>query len=120
MNSTEVSLALLRLFLCSSPAQDYTKLGLPEGAKARLGKGTINDITYSPDGTRLAIAGSIGIWIYDTATFQEIALLTGHTGPVECVAFSPDGSTHVSGSHDGTVLLWGFTPPDTGNGTFSA
>ena len=59
--------------------QDYTQLSLPEGAKARLGKGWINEIAYSPDGTRLAVAGGIGIWLYDTATYQELALLTGHT-----------------------------------------
>ena len=43
-------------------------------------------MAYSPDGTRLAVASSIGIWLYDTATHQvgnsrngEVALLTGHT-----------------------------------------
>ena len=110
MNTTETSLNLLPLFLCNTPAQDYTKLGLPDGAKARLGKGKINDATYSPDGTGLAVASSIGIWIYDTATLKEVALLTGHTAAVESVAFSSNGSALASGSPDGTVLLWDLIP----------
>ena len=55
-------------------AQDYTQVNLPEGAKVRLGKGSIYEIAYSPDGARLAVASSIGIWLYDTQTYQEIAL----------------------------------------------
>ena len=36
---------------------DFTKWSLPEGAFARLGKGTIDDIAYSPDGSLLAVGG---------------------------------------------------------------
>ena len=73
-------------------------------------KGEINEIAYSPDGTRLAVASSIGIWIYNAQTGQELDLLTGHTGRVNSVAFSPDGRTLASGSRDGTVLLWELAP----------
>ena len=45
---------------------DYTRWNLPKDAKARLGKGRANDSAYSPDGKRLAVASSIGIWLYDT------------------------------------------------------
>ena len=45
--------------------QDYIQWNLPEGAKARLGKGWIKSISFSPDGTRIAAASSAGIWIYD-------------------------------------------------------
>ena len=89
-------------------AQDYQTWGLPDGAKARLGKGWISDIAYSPDGTRLAVASSIGIWIYDTETFTEVALLTGHTGYVNAVAYSPDPDRKIliSGGADNTVRVW--------------
>ena len=80
MKITVTLLILFTLFSLNTFAQDYFATGnLPEGAKVRLGKGRIYDIAYSPDGTRLVVAGSIGIWLYDTATHQEIALLTGHT-----------------------------------------
>ena len=80
MKTTVALLILFTLLLPSSFAEDYTQWGLPEGAKARLGKGSINEIQYSPDGTRLAVASGIGIWLYDTGSYQEVALLTGHTG----------------------------------------
>ena len=81
-------------------------MSLPEGAKARLGKGSIREIAYSPNGKHLAVAGSIGIWLYDMTTYQEVALLTGNTGTINSVVFSPDGRTIVSGNEDGTVWVW--------------
>lgn len=54
---------------------NYTKFSLPEGAKLRLGKGKINGIQYSPDGTRLAVATSIGVWLYNMPSYHEVALL---------------------------------------------
>ncbi len=89
--------------LLHSYAQDSPQWGLPEGAKARLGKGSISKIQYSPDGTRLAVASSIGIWLYDTVSNQEASLFAGHTSVVS-VAFSPDGGTIGSGDH--TIRLW--------------
>ena len=81
-------------------------MGFAEGASASLCNGKISEIQYTPDGTRLAVASGIGIWLYDTVAHQEIALLTGHTGRVVSVAFSPDGATIESGSSDDTLRLW--------------
>ena len=58
----------------SQSNQDYIQSNLPKGVTARFGKGTINDIQFSPDGSRLAVASSIGIWLYDMKTYQEVAL----------------------------------------------
>lgn len=118
MKTTVTLLILFALFSPNTFAQDYTQWSLPEGATARLGKGSINEIQYSPDGTRLAVASSIGIWLYDAQTYQEKALLTGHTRWVTSVAFSPDGrilangsgGAMESGSVDGTILLWKISP----------
>ena len=46
-------------------AEDYTKWELPKAAKARLGKGGINVMEFSPDGTLLAVGSNIGVWLYD-------------------------------------------------------
>ena len=103
---TVFCLTTLLFFNNATFAQDSPQWHLPDGAIARLGKGTIEEIAYSPDGSLLAVGGSIGIWLYDTTTYQEITLLTGHTETVRSVAFSPDGLTLASGSRDGTVRLW--------------
>ena len=86
-------------------AQDYTQWKLPEDAIARLGKGKLQDIQYSPDGSRLAVASSIGIWIYDAETGKELDLITGQRDEVLCVAYSPDGQI-IAGGSLGEVRLW--------------
>ena len=44
--------------------------------------------------------------IWDAATGQERAVLTGHTGWVQAVAVAPDGSWLATGGEDGTVRIW--------------
>ena len=97
--------------LSASFAQDNTKVGLPEGAIARLGKGGINLMRFSPDGTRLAVGTDVGVWVYDVPDGKGTALFTEHTGQANALAFSADGKILASGGYINPVIqLW---DPDT-------
>ena len=78
--------------------EDYTQFSLPEEAKVRFGKGLIGDLKYSLDGTVITVAGPIGIWLYEAANGEELALLTNHKEGVDTLAFRHDGLTIASSS----------------------
>jgi WD40 repeat protein len=65
-------------------------------------------VAFSPDGHRLATAGTdqiVRLWNLETR--QPLGdSITGHTGTVSSVAFSPDGHRLATGSWDETVRLW--------------
>ena len=86
-------LLIAALWSSSSLAQVYAQWHLPEGAKMRIGKGSANDIAFSPDGAQFAVATNIGIWIYDARTGTEISMLKQPGRRFGKVAFSPDGHT---------------------------
>ena len=116
-------LLMSTLFLSNGSAQDYTTWGLPDGVKIRLGKGKISAVEFSPDGSQIAVASSVGIWLYDVQTGKELALLPGHregfstsvfsgvggTLTINMLAFSPDGKMLASASEDGTLGLLDLT-----------
>ncbi|MDE0683901.1 MAG: sigma-70 family RNA polymerase sigma factor [Candidatus Poribacteria bacterium] len=88
--------------------KDYSQWQLPKAAKARFGKGGINAIQFSPDGTQLAVGSNIGIWLYDVETGEEKSLFAGMC---QSLAFSPDGRFLANGGGDfhsdgSKVQLW--------------
>lgn len=102
---------LIPLLNTLSYAQDYTQWHLPEGATLRIGKGEINDVAFTPDGEKLAIATDIGVWIYNAHTGAEIRLLKVRARGVQtayCISFSPDNKTLAIGNWvlGGAVELW--------------
>ena len=70
----------------------YSKWQLPEGAITRFGKGTINDIKFSPDGTQFAVATTIGVWLYEAKTGRELSLLNGDGPNILHIAYLSDGN----------------------------
>lgn len=89
---------------------DYQTWHLPDGAIARLEKGGISQgdrvVAFSPDGERLAVATTIGVWLYDVKTTRALALLPGgRSGWMHALAFSPDG-TKLAVGDGGNIKLW--------------
>ena len=86
----------------------YQKLGLPTGARFRIGKGGIRPfsdrtVAFSPDGQYLAVASTVGVWLYDTVNYQEYALMPSQYA-ITYLAFSPDGSAIVGASSSGNQV----------------
>src|SRR5215213_1787843 len=64
-------------------------------------------LAFSRDGTRLAIADSNLIKIFDAASGDLLLTLTGHQFDIWAIAFSPDARHLASGgSTDGNVRIW--------------
>ena len=81
----------------NTPVKAYTQWELPKKAKARLGKGGIRAMQFSPDGTQLAVGSNIGVWLYDAKTGKELSLFPGIC---ESIAFSPNGRFLANGGGD--------------------
>ena len=66
-----------------------------------LGKGNINEIAWSPNGSPIALATSTGIYLIDPETHQEIHFSKPAS---ESVAFSNDGNTLASAEKKVVIL----------------
>ena len=101
VNTVGVSIRGVELARFSAEAVGTTEIEgnsrtwhLPSGATARLGKGRINEgdraVAHSADGRYLAVAGAIGVWLYEAASSRPQTLLPSES--VRSVAFSLDGT----------------------------
>ncbi|MDE2887986.1 MAG: hypothetical protein OXR72_07200 [Gemmatimonadota bacterium] len=94
--------------ILASGARDGIKLwdtGTRQQVGALEGRGG-NTVSFSRDGTMLASGSWRGVTLWDVATRNVITPLEGHARWVNHVALSPDRMALVSGSDDGTILLW--------------
>jgi WD40 repeat protein len=64
-------------------------------------------VALAGDGRLLASGGDDGtVRLSETPGGQPLAILRGHTGPVQVVALAGDGRLVASGGVDGTIRLW--------------
>ncbi len=61
--------------------ENYPQWELPNEVKMRLGKGGLRGIQFSADGNQLAVSSTIGVWLYDVDTCNEISLFPEIHGP---------------------------------------
>ena len=79
---------------------------LPEGAISRFGQGHVMAMAVSPDGAYLAVATKIGLWWYELATMQPVALWERERGMLGAVVISSDGRLAATGNWDGVIKVW--------------
>jgi len=75
----------------------------------------IETVDWSSNSELIAIGGTLNInssgnweyiWVLDALTGEKLYGLTGHTGSVTDVAWSPDSTMLASASSDNTVRIW--------------
>ena len=89
----------------------YTLSGKSVGTNIGYNLG-VGQVSFSPDGKRLAVAnldGLPGVW--ELASQAEILSLLGEMLPAKAIAYSSDGSLLATGGDEGIVRVW-----DAGNG----
>ena len=79
---------------------------LPEGAISRCGHGSVMAMAVSPDEAYLAVATQIGLWWYELATMQPVALWETERGMLSAITISLDGRLAATGSWDGVIKVW--------------
>ncbi len=82
------------------------QVGLPDGAITCFGRGKINQVAFFPDGKRLAVVSSIGVWIYDSEIGEALDLLKADTTPVTTIAFSADGKFFATSCENKAIHIW--------------
>jgi WD40 repeat protein len=90
-------------------------------ASIKTGHYQVWAVVYSPDTTLIATAGRDGpytpnpmessVKIWDAKTGKLVASLKGHADAVQCLAWTKDGKTLISGSsdHSESIRIWDTT-----------
>lgn len=83
---------------------DFANLSLGSG-EVRFGKGQIEQLSVSPNGSVLGVASYTGLYIYDTKTYEVLQTMDGGNR-IHRFAFSPRGDLIASASFDNVLSFW--------------
>ncbi|HML21743.1 MAG TPA: WD40 repeat domain-containing protein [Aggregatilinea sp.] len=79
----------------------------------QLGRGWINAVEWSPDGSVLAVGSSNGVYLYDASDWDAPAReLPGYTRAVMDLAWHPSENRLVTLDSDGALRLWQVSQDD--------
>jgi WD40 repeat protein len=87
----------------------WAEVDLRQGRVIRAGSvgSSIALASWSPDGSRVAIAGGKWVQVLDAATGRALGpARTEHDDLVAALSWSPDGRTLLSGGYDSAVVFW--------------
>jgi WD40 repeat protein len=101
------SLAAIATTPPSTPPPTPPFSAYPSMLRSTLQSGEITDLKLSPDGTRLAVGATLGVFVYAADSLEQI--WSGPSGgwALEMrVAWSADGARIASGSQTTPVMMW--------------
>jgi WD40 repeat protein len=76
--------------------------------------GELTDLAFSPNGSYLVTTGRRNGFVWDTRTWSQLHVLSGHGAPITSVVVADDGRV-ITGSVDSSVRVW---DPATGAALF--
>ena len=90
-------------------ADDSIQLKLPQKPEESFGYGWVNDIKFSSNGDELAVATTVGIWIYQVRTGERNNLFKerdGYPRGTNTLSYAPNGSTLAAAHQDWKIRFW--------------
>lgn len=79
---------------------------LARGLPAALDNSVPTHLTFSPDGATLAVTSNSTVQLWQYSTNQLVNTLSGHTGSINDLAWSPTGKYLATVGQDANLRLW--------------
>jgi WD40 repeat protein len=97
---------LVTLLVLALPSVQVQAADVATDPVRTLGYGYLSEMAISSDDRWVVTAGPRGAHLWDLSLGQMVRTFSGHSGGVEHVRFSPDGTQLLTGGQDGITQLW--------------